>query len=196
MRTEIASRNPYRWAMLTYLFLINLIFNGAIFMVMPPLFPSMAAELHFNYEQIGSLWGSNFLGMMFFTLVGGVAADRMGVKKAISISIFLASIIVGLIGLGSGYFTLWTLYFLLGSCAGFLVPNLFKSVTLWFGSNELSRANGILMMGASIGMSIGLLVGAPMNAVLGNWRNVMTVNSGIGILFVLMWVASPERKNP
>ena len=41
--------------------------------------------------------------------------------------------------------------FLLGASYGFIIPNLTKCVGLWFGAGELGLAQGILLVGFSIG---------------------------------------------
>ena len=93
----------YRWQMLSYLFLTNLIFNGIAFNVIPPLFPRISQELNLNYTQIGSLIGALPFGMLLFSLIGGVAADRFGMKKVISIAMGFAAVFVALRGLAPGY---------------------------------------------------------------------------------------------
>ena len=89
--------------MLGYLSLINLVFNGIAVNVIPPLFPRISQELNLNYAQIGSIVGALALGMLLFSLVGGVIADRFGIKKVISIAMLFASIFAGARGLADHY---------------------------------------------------------------------------------------------
>ncbi|MFO7965527.1 MAG: MFS transporter [Desulfobacterales bacterium] len=185
----------YRWPMLTYLFLTNLIMNGVVIMVMPPLFPRIAGDLGLNYAQIGSIWGAVPLGMLLFSLIGGVVADRFGVKRVVTIALICAVVFAGLRGLASHFWTLWFFMFSLGVSYGFIVPNLTKGVAMWFGPEELSRANGILLMGASIGMGLGMILGIPLVQAFGTWRNVMFLTSGVSLALWVLWiVAARERK--
>ncbi len=94
-----SEKPPYRWAMLGCLSGINLIYNGIATNIVPPLFPRISQELSLNYAQIGSIVGALALGMLLFSLVGGVIADRSGMKKVLSIAMLLASIFAGARGL-------------------------------------------------------------------------------------------------
>ena len=119
--------------MLGYLSLINLVFNGIAVNVIPPLFPRISQELNLNYAQIGSIVGALALGMLLFSLVGGVIADRFGIKKVISIAMLFASIFAGARGLADHYIALWMYTFLMGVSFGFIIPNLTKGIAMWFG---------------------------------------------------------------
>jgi MFS family permease len=185
----------YRWAMLLYLFLINLILNGVILMIVPPLFPGIADELGLNYAHIGSLWGSSALGLILFSLIGGVAADRFGVKKILSIAIAIVCLFAGLRGLVHTYVTLWLCFFFMGVGLGFILPNLPKCIAMWFGSAELSRANGISIMGVSIGMGIGVTIGVPLRSVLGSWQTVMFFSGLISFALWGLWVLAAREGN-
>ena len=96
------------------LFFINLIANGFIAMLVPPLFPDIADEFGLNYTQIGSMWGASPMGMLLFAFIGGTAADRFGVKKVLSIAILFVSISAGSRGVASGCMTLWLCHFFMG----------------------------------------------------------------------------------
>jgi len=185
----------YRRQMLVYLSLINLIFNGIALNVVPPLFPRISQELNLNYAQIGSVVGALALGMLLFSLAGGVIADRFGMKKVISIAMFFASIFAGARGLANSYMTLWLFTFFLGISYGFIIPNLTKGIAMWFGPEELGRANGILLIGVSIGAGMGFALGAPVAAIIGGWRNVMFLCGGICLVLWILWViAARERE--
>ena len=80
----VEQRWAYRRHMLVYFCLINCFVNGLNVGVVPPLFPEIAAELSLTHTQIGIIWGSWFLGMMLFSLIGGAMADRFGVKRVIA----------------------------------------------------------------------------------------------------------------
>ena len=155
---------------------------------MPPLFPEISRELGLTYTQIGSVWGAHSLGMLLFSLIGGVIADRFGVKNVLSVSLVFAAIFSGLRGCVSGFWHLWAAMFLLGASYGFIIPNLTKCVGLWFEPRELGRANGILLMGFSIGSSFGVSLGAPFGALLGSWRYVMFCGSALGLVLWIFWL--------
>ena len=181
--------------MLVYLSSINLIFNGIALNVVPPLFPRISLELNLNYTQIGSIVGALALGMLLFSLIGGMIADRFGMKRVISIAMFFASILAGARGVATDYMTLWLSTFLMGVSYGFIIPNLTKGIAMWFGPDELGRANGILLIGVSIGGGLGFALGAPLAAKIGGWRNVMFLCGGICLVLWVLWtIGAKERE--
>jgi MFS family permease len=192
---ENQARASYRWPMLGYLSLINLVFNGIAVNVIPPLFPRISQELNLNYAQIGSIVGALALGMLLFSLAGGVIADRLGMKKVISIAMLFASIFAGARGLADDYIALWMYTFLMGVSFGFIIPNLTKGIAMWFGPQELGRANGILLIGVFIGIGLGFALAPPVATLAGGWRNVMFLCSGICLVLWVLWmVAGRERE--
>ena len=186
----------YRWPMLTYLFLINLIVNGFVIHVLPPVFPRIAVEMGLSYAQLGSIWGALALGMLFFSLVGGVAADRFGLKRVLSVALICAAVIGGLRGLAYDFWTLWLSMLLLGVSYGFVVPNLTKGVAMWFGPSELGKANGLLLMGPALGTGLGLLVGAPLASALGGWQNMMFFGGGLSAALWVIWLVAAREREP
>ncbi len=192
---ENQRKASYRWPMLGYLSFINLVFNGIAVNVIPPLFPRISQELNLNYAQIGSIVGALALGMLLFSLVGGVIADRFGIKKVISIAMLFASIFAGARGLANDYIALWMYTFFMGISFGFIIPNLTKGIAMWFGPDELGRANGILLIGVSVGAGLGFAVGPPVAVMVGGWRNVMFLCGGICLVLWGLWIiAGRERE--
>lgn len=186
-------KSPYRWPLLGCLFLINLVFNGVLHMVVPPLFPEITRELGLSYTQIGSAWGAHSLGMLVFSLVGGVSADRFGVKRVVAVALLCASLLCGARAFVVDFSAFWLTMFLLGTSYGFIIPNLTKCVGLWFATDELGRANGILLVGFSIGSSLGVSLGAPLGHLLGSWREVMIWGAGLGLILWVYWLLAARE---
>ncbi len=192
----VEEKTAYRWPMLAYLFMLNLIVNGFVVQVLPPVFPRIAVEMDLNYAQLGSIWGALALGMLSFSLIGGVAADRFGLKKVISVALICAAALGGIRGLAVDFWTLWLCMLFMGVSYGFVIPNLTKGVAIWFGPSELGRANGLLLMGVAIGAGLGLLVGAPLATALGSWQNMMFLGAGLSIVLWVLWLtAARERQS-
>jgi len=185
---DAKTHGAYRWLMLGYIFLINLVFNGGILMIMPPLFPEISRELGLGYAEIGFLWGAHPLGMLLFSLVGGVMADRFGLKNVLSVALLIASVLAGLRGLTVSFISLWFCMFLFGVSYGFIVPNLTKCVAMWFDPRERGRANGILLVGFSSGAGLGMALGAPLAGLLGSWQNLMIGSGFVALILGTLWV--------
>ena len=184
----------YRWQMLLYLSAINLIYNGVAVNVIPPLFPRVSQELNLNYAQIGSIIGALALGMLLFSLIGGVIADRFGMKKVVSVAMFFASVFVAARGIAHNYLILWLSTLLMGVSYGFVIPNLTKGIAMWFGPEELGRANGILLIGVFFGAGLGFAVAAPLASMVGGWRNVMFLCGAVCFLLWVIWVIRAKER--
>jgi len=168
-------------------------------MLLPPLLPVISGELGLDYTKMGAVWGGHSLGMLLFSLIGGMAADRFGVKRVLSVALIVAALLAGLRGCVFSFPSLWVSMFLLGCSYGFIIPNLTKCVGLWFGPGELGRANGILLMGFSVGSSLGMSLGAPLGELLGSWRSVMFSGGLLALVLWFVWIIAardPEDQSP
>lgn len=186
----------YRWPMLGCLFAMNLVVNGFAAHILPPLLPRVAVEMGLGYAQLGSIWGALALGMLLFSLVGGVAADRLGLKRVVSVALLCAALLGAARGLAFNYWTLWLCMLVMGMSYGFVIPNLTKGVAMWFGPSELGRANGVLLMGPSVGAALGLMSGAPLATALGSWQNMMFLSGGLSIGVWVLWVVAAREREP
>lgn len=181
--------------MLVYFCLIDCFLNGLNIGVMPPLLPEIAAELSLTHTQIGIIWGSWFLGMMLFSLVGGAMADRFGVKRVIAGALIFSAVFCALRGFMPGFQGLTVAMFLFGASLAFIVPNLTKGIGLWFGRTELGRANGILSISVGVGLVLGNMTGASvLSPLLGGWRPVMWLTGGIAVVLLIVWLAGARER--
>jgi sugar phosphate permease len=85
---------------------------------------------------------------------GGMIADRIGPRKAMTLGITAWSIFTFLTGLASGLTSLFCVRVLFGVCEGIHPPAAFKVLAAWFTSRERARANGIVMASNTLGPMI------------------------------------------
>jgi len=181
--------------MLVYFCLIDCFLNGLNIGVVPPLLPEIAAELSLTHTQIGIIWGSWFLGMMLFSLVGGAMADRFGVKRVIAGALIFSAVFCALRGFMPGFQGLTVAMFLFGASLAFIVPNLTKGIGMWFGRTELGRANGILSISVGVGLVLGNMTGASvLSPLLGGWRPTMWLTGAIAVVLLIMWIAGARER--
>ena len=181
--------------MLVYFCLINCFVNGLNVGVVPPLFPEIAAELSLTHTQIGIIWGSWFLGMMLFSLIGGAMADRFGVKRVIAGALIFSAVFCALRGFMPGFRGLTVTMFLFGVSLAFVEPNLTKGIGLWFGRMELGRVSGILLVAFSAGQLLGNMTGASLlSPLLGGWRPTMWLTGAVAVVLLVMWLAGARER--
>ncbi len=193
---SVEEKAAYRWHMVGYLFLIGCFFGFSLG-VMPPLIPFIEEDIALSHTQVGVLWGAAALGLFLFSLIGGHAGDRFGVKRVTVIALPFVAVLGGLRAFCDSFSTLALVMFLLGVAGGFIVPNLAKAVGMWFGPSELGRANGIVLIGGAIGGGIAMTMAASvLEPWLGGWRNVMLLGAGLSFLVWVIWAVLAREREP
>lgn len=188
----------YAWVMLILVVLAKLITDGFMLSGTSPLLPFAAKEMHLSHAQVGSIWGAIPFGMLITAILGGVLADRFGVKRVLSIAIIFATVTGGARFFAHSYAIFWLTMFLMGLGMGATIPNLSKVVGIWFaGTAHLGRANGILEAGFLVGSGLAMTLAAGVLAPLvGGWRQIFLLYAGTGIALWVLWLlAARERKS-
>ncbi len=75
----------YKWVTLVLAFFI-MFFLSAIEYLVPFLLGPMMKDLRLTYTEGGLVFGTLFLGLIFFGPVGGVVIDRFGVRKTVGLA--------------------------------------------------------------------------------------------------------------
>lgn len=193
---SVEEKAAYRWHMVSYLFLIGCFFGFSLG-VMPPLISSIEDEMALSHAQVGMIWGAAALGLLFFSLIGGHAGDRFGVKRVTVIALPFVAAFGGLRAFCHSFSTLALVMFLLGIAGAFIVPNLAKAVGMWFGPAELGKASGIIAIGGTIGGGIGMTMAASvLEPWLGGWRNVMLLGAALSLLVWVIWALLAREREP
>ncbi len=139
--------------------------NGVImtgFMMMVPLLPRYAEQLHFDGFVIGLLVGSFFLGRVSSQFPLGVLSDRVGRKLVMSSSLLLFALATTAFALTTEAAPMVLLRFLQGvSSAGFIVG--FQS---YVNDRTPSRLRGLAHGINSSAINIGVVVGPLLGGIL------------------------------
>ncbi len=178
----------YRW----YILLLTMLTYGSIAgsarLCMPVLFPEIAKDLNLNIVAIGTIWGMDPLAGVFLGLLGGLLADRFGVKRTLTVVCILAGIFGALRGFSVDFLSMAAFMFLFGLMAA-VTPSIAPKVTaIWFAGNHLGLANGMLNVAWSVGTVIATLSSATLlSPILGGWRNVLFFFGAPPVLAGLLW---------
>lgn len=193
MIAEKSLVSPYRWIVLAGAWCSLFVLTMAWY-VMPTLEHELLSLYGMSRAQYSTALTFPFLVAGLMGVAGGMAADRLGIRKAASLGVFLAGIGVITRGMVSSYPSLLLAMMFIGLGLGLLMPNLPKLVSLWFPSHETGLATGIYNTALMGGISTGLVI-APLlpgwsrgNLLLG--AIVLTV----GLLFFLVVKDAPPGK--
>jgi len=187
MQSEQAN-SRYRW----YILLLAMVTYGSIAgsarLCMPVLFPEIADELGLSMVAIGTIWGMDPLAGVFLGLPSGLLADKLGVKRMLTVVCILAGVFGALRGFSIGFLSMAAFMFLFGLMAA-ITPSIVPKVTaVWFAGRRLGLANGMLNIAWSIGAVIATLSSATLlSPWLGGWRNVLFFFGAPPVLMGLLW---------
>ena len=185
----IEQKPPFRWIILLLAVLVNLFVNGMSSSCMPSLYGEINKDIPMTYAQWGTVWGIRSVPMVLFALIGGMSADRLGIRSVVG----LAVVLMGVLGIGRAFVydfgQLVLMMFLMGVSSSFLMPNLPKTLGHWFPSSELGFANGVLIAGVCVGSGSALMLsGVYLSPLVGGWRNLMWFYGVISIVLGMVWL--------
>jgi len=178
----------YRWYILLLAMATFGSIAGAARLCMPVLFPEISTELGLSMVAIGTIWGMDPLAGIFLGLVGGLLADRFGVKRMLTVVCILSGIFGALRGFSVDFLSMAAFMFLFGLMAA-ATPSIVPKVTaVWFAGKRLSLTNGMLNVAWSIGSVIATLSSATLlSPLLGGWRGVLFFFGAPPVILGLLW---------
>lgn len=151
-------------------------------------------DFHISDTQYGWVNTSFLLSYAIMFTLGGWFIDRVGARKGLALSVAIWSVANTLHGFMTSFSQLIAYRFLLGIGEGGAFPGAAKTVYTWFSPKERGLANGIAIGGAAIGA----VVAPPLTIWLTNlygWRSGFVVPGVIGIVWVILWLLIPWKKN-
>ncbi len=169
--------------------------SGANLLVMTPILPQVARELHVSIEQAG-LWITAFASATaVFALIFGPISDRYGRR----IVLLIGMLTLGLGSLASSYaidfLSMTTARALAGAGTGLLVTSTTSFVGDHFDEDHRAIAMGYVMGGFFVALILAVPLGAFLTALLG-WNQMFLLLSIFGaVLFVIVALSLPSPKS-
>jgi predicted MFS family arabinose efflux permease len=163
-------------------------------MSLPVLFDEISSDLDLDLVQIGWIWGfSSVLGVLV-GLIGGPLGDQFGSRKILVVACLLMGMAGAARGLSNSFWMLSVTSLVTGFAQWLIPMNIHKNCGVWFPSEKLGMANGVVAVGMALGFLLGSLLAATVfSPWLGGWRNVLFLYGAVAILFSLFWWLSPDR---
>jgi ACS family hexuronate transporter-like MFS transporter len=148
-------------------------------------------DFHLNNEQYGELETWFGFAFAFGSLAFGFLADRMSVRWLYPAVLLAWSLMGVATGSVHGFWGLLACRTLLGLFESGHWPCALRTTQQLLPANERTFGNSILQSGSSIGAIITPLIMAMMlTDEAGSWRFAFQVIGGIGIVWVVLWLAS------
>lgn len=155
-----------------------------------------AVDLGLDTIQVSWIYSAPLLAFVIFTFLGGIIADRIGIRNATIISGVLITGFGMLRGLADSYFFLVTTSFLFGVGGGLLFPNLGKLVSAWFEDEKKGTASGIYLMAGGLGQVFSLSITAAILLPLFqlNWRLCFLFYGIFSLAPLIFWAFIVKEK--
>jgi cyanate permease len=189
--------NPYRWVMLSLLWLLYAAF-GIVARSILPLVTPILADLELSYSQMGLILGSWQLTYIFAALIAGTILDRWGIRK----SIFVGAIVIGLSAslryFSGGFISMLIAVALFGLGGPMISIGGPKTISSWFHGRSRGMAMGIYTTGNWAGglMALALTNSLVMPLVGNNWRLAFVVYGVTTFSIALHWFLLARGDEP
>jgi len=176
--------------------MVQAVGGGLGWSALPALMPVIAKELGITHAMGGMVWGAASLGIALASISGGAAVDRFGPRRVAGIALVAGAIACAARSLVTGPWSLAATMLLFGAHIGFCAPAIPKALAAQVPLARLARANGIALVGYTLGTAATVLL-APMvlMPLLGGWRMVMVVAAvAMLVAAAIWWMFVPEGR--
>lgn len=161
---------------------------------MPVLFKEISDDLGLDLVQVGTIWGITNLAGIFVSVIGGVIADRFGLRRVLALFCILVGITGALRGISGSFSALAVTVFINGVVRLVVPIAASKAIGVWFKGPRLGTAMGVSAMGIGLGLTLGPMISATvLSPLLGGWRNVMYFYGAISALVGVTWAFSGKE---
>jgi sugar phosphate permease len=152
--------------------------------LMPMALPLIGEEFHLSPTVMGGVISAFFLGYASMQIPGGIIADKIGARKAMTLGVAGWSTFSLLTGMVSSLRALIWVRIFFGLGEGIHPPSAFKILSTWFNRSEKARANGFVMSSNTLGPMIAPLLFATLVRAYG-WRSAFYLVSIPGFLLTI-----------
>jgi sugar phosphate permease len=154
--------------------------------------PSIGQTLTLDKTQQGLVLTVFFFTYTLCQIPGGMLADRIGSRKALTLALIAWAVFTALTGLVSNYGTLLLVRGLYGVAAAMFPGGVAKAISERTSPKQRMTANGVVLTANAIGSGLAPLIAAPTILHIG-WRHSFVAVAGLGIVMAaLIWFLLPR----
>lgn len=180
------NKTNFRWTIVALLFVINAV-NYLDRSSIAYAIDKMTIDFAFNDDQIGLILGAFGIGYVVTTFLGGIAADKLGAKRVLTLAMILWGITSLLTSFANGFFLVFIARVLLGIAEGPGFPVMTRAISDWLPERERNRALSM----ALIAVPLSLAIGGPISALLIEtltWRGAYIVLAILAGIWIPFWL--------
>jgi len=149
--------------------------------------PGMSKDLGLSRMQMSYVFGAFDLAYAVFGIPVSWLGDRTGQRKLLTSIVAFWSVLTVLTGLAPVYVAILYIRFAFGAAESGAFPTLSRALARWFPQRERARANGVLWMGARLGVSLAPALAVICIAHFG-WRTMFVIfGVGSAVWCLIFW---------
>ena len=154
--------------------------------------PLIKGELGLDATQIGLLISAFFWAYTPGLVLAGWLADRFNAYLTLAAGLALWSIATLVTGFASGFAALLLLRLVLGVGEAAAFPCSSALLARHVDASRLGAANGLIIVGLSLGPAVGIFFGGHLMEQLG-WRGVFILFGAVSLLWLLPWMIATRH---
>lgn len=188
--------NPYRWVILSGVWLSYYCFGLAI-VTMAPLVAEISVDLSLSNSQMGTVLGAWQLVYIGSAIPLGILLDRIGARRALMFAFSAIAVSVLLRANAGGYVSLFLAVAVFGLGGPLVSIGAPKLISSWFEGKERGFAMGIYMTAPTLGSMTGLAMTNSLFMPLfsGDWRSVLMLYAVFIFLVSILWWLITSHKD-
>jgi len=158
--------------------------------------PLVSKEFGFSKASMGLIFSSFVWAYALCQVPGGWLGDRFGPRKVLTAIMAYRTIIAVLTTRAWGFYSFWTVRFMLGVGEAGAFPTATRGMQMWFPRRERGLVQGISHAASRFGAAVGPPLAVAIMIHYG-WRNLFYVIAGVSLLwavsFSLLYRNAPEE---
>lgn len=154
--------------------------------------PLIKGELALSSTEIGFLISAFFWTYTPGLVLAGWLADRFNAYYTLAAGLALWSLATLASGFAGGFVALLLLRLVLGVGESAAFPCSSSLIAKHVPAHRLGAANGLIIVGLSLGPAVGIFFGGLMMAELG-WRGVFILFGAVSLLWLAPWLAATRK---
>jgi MFS family permease len=148
---------------------------------------SIKKEFGFSNQQYGLIFSAFGWAYLALQITGGWIADRFGARKTLTISGLIWAGATLLMGLVSGFWSLYVCRMLLGVGEGATFPTATRAMSNWTEPKKRGFAQGITHMFARFGNAVAPLLVVTLMSSFGGWRGSFVSLGLVSLIWIAVW---------
>ncbi|MFD0824372.1 MFS transporter [Neobacillus sp. M.A.Huq-85] len=149
---------------------------------------AITKQFNINNAEWGLIGSAFSIGYLILSFVGSPIIDKIGVKKALSLSAGLWSVFSILTAFMGSFVSLFLVRVLLGGSEGPAFPAVSRAISRWLPGKERGKALGMIV---GFGVPFSLMIGGPIITQLMEslgWKSPFVILGTLGLILVGIWL--------